>query len=50
MCGIAGKVLLNGTVKSVDLNMMGQAISHRGPDDSGEYISPDKRVGLSFRR
>ncbi len=51
MCGIAGKVLLNrGEITSESLRAMGQAIYHRGPDDSGTYISPDKKVGLSFRR
>lgn len=29
---------------------MSDAIIHRGPDDSGIYLSPEKRVGLSFRR
>ena len=26
------------------------SLSHRGPDDAGEYVSADGRVGLGFRR
>jgi asparagine synthase (glutamine-hydrolysing) len=29
---------------------MNKAILHRGPDDGGVYISPDKKVGLGHRR
>ena len=29
---------------------MASAIAHRGPDDSGEWCSPDRRVGLAHRR
>ncbi|HSX41726.1 MAG TPA: asparagine synthase (glutamine-hydrolyzing) [Candidatus Saccharimonadales bacterium] len=51
MCGIAGKALTgSGEVTTAELEQMGQAIIHRGPDDSGTYVSPDKKVGLSFRR
>ncbi|MBR9977359.1 MAG: asparagine synthase (glutamine-hydrolyzing) [Bacteroidetes bacterium] len=32
------------------LERMGESIRHRGPDDSGTYISPDGRLGFSFRR
>jgi asparagine synthase (glutamine-hydrolysing) len=51
MCGIAGKVCFNhNTVETSELKKMGDAIKHRGPDDSGTYVSPNKKVGLSFRR
>lgn len=51
MCGIAGKVFFNQKkVTSADLERMSGAIRHRGPDDSGVYLSPEKNVGLSFRR
>lgn len=51
MCGIAGKIdLVNGSINEVALTKMSDAIIHRGPDDSGTYVSPDKKVGLSFRR
>ena len=53
MCGIAGFInisgnpLLNGTKA---LEVMGGLLSHRGPDDSGEWISYDQSVGLAHRR
>lgn len=51
MCGIAGKVYLeNGVVNPNELVKMGNAIAHRGPDDSGIYISQSKKVGLANRR
>ncbi len=51
MCGIAGKVYFNEqTVAESDLDAMGEAIKHRGPDDSGTYLSANKSVGLAFRR
>ena len=51
MCGIAGKIYFkNGKVLSSDIKKMSQQIKHRGPDDHGEYISPDKKVGLGHRR
>lgn len=51
MCGIAGKVYFNQEpVHKADLKKMGDAIVHRGPDSDGTYVSPDKKVGLSFRR
>ena len=51
MCGIAGKISLRGkTIVSEEVDRMTNAIKHRGPDDGGAYISPDKRVGLGHRR
>lgn len=51
MCGIAGKISLSGTlVSSTEIETMGNAIRHRGPDDNGTYISPDGQVGLGHRR
>ena len=49
MCGIVGCVLKEG--ESVDravLESSAEAIRHRGPDDSGLYISGN--VGFAFRR
>lgn len=51
MCGIVGKVSL--TEKSVsieELQNMNDAIQHRGPDDTGIYISSDKKVGFGHQR
>ncbi|GKT10886.1 asparagine synthase (glutamine-hydrolyzing) [Desulforhabdus sp. TSK] len=49
MCGIAG--FLRSCVPDADealLKRMGEAIRHRGPDASGEYL--DDHVGLAHRR
>ena len=32
------------------LARMADAIAHRGPDDAGEWLSPDGNVGLAHRR
>ncbi|MEI8096724.1 MAG: asparagine synthase (glutamine-hydrolyzing), partial [Candidatus Moraniibacteriota bacterium] len=51
MCGITGKISFNQKdITSQEIEMMSDAIKHRGPDDSGTYISPDKKVGLGHRR
>ena len=49
MCGIAGILHLNNApVDSGAVKRMGEILSHRGPDDSGQFI--DRNVGLSHRR
>lgn len=49
MCGIAGFIRSCAPQgDSVLLKRMGEAIRHRGPDASGEYL--DEQVGLSHRR
>lgn len=51
MCGIAGKISFSGKpVHPGEIERMCDAIKHRGPDDSGVYISPDATVGLGHRR
>src|SRR5580765_6682045 len=51
MCGIAGKMsFTSASVTRELIERMTDAIKHRGPDDSGAYISPDARVGLGHRR
>lgn len=51
MCGIIGKVYFGqNQVLESDIETMSQAIIHRGPNDNGTYISPNKKVGLGFRR
>lgn len=50
MCGIAGKIYFGGEVDKDQLNKLSEAIAHRGPDDFGTFISPDKRVGFVHRR
>jgi asparagine synthase (glutamine-hydrolysing) len=52
MCGIAGFV----TGRSLDvgarasLTAMTDAIAHRGPDDDGQWICPERGVALGHRR
>jgi asparagine synthase (glutamine-hydrolysing) len=53
MCGIAG-ILANPNHTLTDLPerlaAMAQVMLHRGPDDGGQYVSPDGRAGLANRR
>ncbi len=51
MCGIAG-ILTFGTTRVPRplLDRMVDAISHRGPDDRGTFVSPDGHTGLGSRR
>jgi asparagine synthase (glutamine-hydrolysing) len=54
MCGIAGVFDYafheRPEVTPELLTKMSDAISHRGPDDSGFHVSRDGRCGLTFRR
>ncbi|MFH1550684.1 MAG: asparagine synthase (glutamine-hydrolyzing) [Planctomycetota bacterium] len=51
MCGIAGYCITrHGKVERDILIGMRDSLAHRGPDDAGLYISPDKKVGLAHRR
>jgi len=53
MCGIVGifNHSTNGSpITERILNAMSDEIRHRGPDDSGVFISPDYHVGFAFRR
>ena len=50
MCGIVG---IGGKPPEPDRRWLAQArdaMKHRGPDDAGEWWSPDDRVGLAHRR
>ncbi len=52
MCGIAGKVFKSGmgAVTSRDIAAMNAALTHRGPDGEGVYVSADRQAGLGHRR
>ena len=51
MCGIAGKIYFDQQqVSEEDLLKMTAAVAHRGPEAEKIYLSPDKKVGLGFRR
>ncbi|NTV45907.1 MAG: asparagine synthase (glutamine-hydrolyzing) [Chlorobiales bacterium] len=53
MCGIVGIYNYGNKPDAVSeslLKEMTDQIVHRGPDDDGHYISPNRNVGLGFRR
>lgn len=50
MCGIVGVVSTTPWQQQPPLSAMRDAMGHRGPDDAGEWWSPDGRVGLGHRR
>lgn len=53
MCGICGIYQFgtsSGTVDQVLLIKMSDSIRHRGPDDSGTFVSRNRRTGFGFRR
>jgi len=50
MCGIAGVASLKQSINPEKLDRMRDALTHRGPDGAGSWISGDGRVGLSHRR
>ena len=53
MCGICGVYKYGQSSRGFDealLVNMSNSIKHRGPDDSGTFMSADHRVGFGFRR
>jgi asparagine synthase (glutamine-hydrolysing) len=53
MCGIVGIVeygVAEPSITSALLERMSGMIAHRGPDDAGIWISPNRRCGFGFRR
>jgi asparagine synthase (glutamine-hydrolysing) len=53
MCGIAGIFNYGNSPALISepiLKAMTAEIAHRGPDDDGIYISPDRKIGFGFRR
>lgn len=50
MCGIVGSVDSLGGVDEALLVAQRDTMGHRGPDDVGVWISPDRRFGLGHRR
>jgi asparagine synthase (glutamine-hydrolysing) len=50
MCGIVG-IFSKYSIDNPDVLLsMRDTMIHRGPDDAGEWWSPDKRLGLAHRR
>jgi asparagine synthase (glutamine-hydrolysing) len=53
MCGIAGALVFENSGFSISegyIARMRDAMSHRGPDGAGSWVSADGRVGLGHRR
>lgn len=52
MCGLAGYVGFNRLTASPDavVRSMGDALTHRGPDDGGTWVDTEAEVALAHRR
>ena len=54
MCGITGLLSSRPELTREDLTTlvrgMASTIRHRGPDDSGEWVDPERGIALGFRR
>jgi asparagine synthase (glutamine-hydrolysing) len=50
MCGIVGLASKQEAVSAQILTAMIDRLRHRGPDDRGQWSSPDNRVGLGHTR
>lgn len=52
MCGIAGWISFRDSapVDPAVLGRMRDSMVHRGPDGTGLWVSPERNVGLAFRR
>lgn len=53
MCGINGVLSFTNSTFRVSeryLTRMRDVMAHRGPDGAGIFVSPDRRLGLGFRR
>ncbi len=50
MCGISGIFDPRGGIEQPLLEKMAATTRHRGPDHTGYYVSPDRRVGLAHNR
>jgi len=53
MCGIAGVFEYSASESKINnkmLKTMSDSIAHRGPDSDGQWISPENKCGLAFRR
>lgn len=50
MCGIFGAADTAGNIDLAFVRRRGDLLSHRGPDDSGIWISADRSVALAHRR
>lgn len=49
MCGIAG-IVSPSPIQDQNLTALVKALRHRGPDDEGIYLAPNRTVGLAHTR
>ena len=52
MCGVTGFVAQPSTSDELTATVraMREAIAHRGPDDTGEFVDPETGCAFGFRR
>lgn len=50
MCGISGILKYNSHTSLEEIKKMTDAISHRGPDGEGQWVSENQKIGLGHRR
>ncbi|MFI5719798.1 asparagine synthase (glutamine-hydrolyzing) [Nocardia sp. NPDC051750] len=53
MCGIVAVLCTAETAGDIDESTLApalRALAHRGPDDTGRWIAPDRRIGLGHNR
>ncbi|MCG3167496.1 MAG: Asparagine synthetase [glutamine-hydrolyzing] 1 [Bacteroidia bacterium] len=50
MCGISGCIDLKGKILEEIITAMNNSLKHRGPDDSGIYISGNRKIALAHKR
>ena len=52
MCGFAGEIVFSGSGKAdaAVADAMAERLGHRGPDQTGSFLSDDGRCAIGFRR
>ena len=52
MCGFVGELITGGSggVDAALIRTLAERLAHRGPDQRGEWFSPDGRCGIGFHR
>ena len=50
MCGIVGLISQNREIDKKLVFRMTEVLKHRGPDDSGMWFRPDRKIGFGHRR
>ena len=50
MCGFAGEFCFEGSANLAWVNAMARVLSHRGPDQVGQFLSHDQHCAIGFQR